>query len=129
MDVAMYLPTHPLRSPGRSTVIVGKSVHNQHIERMWRDVYEGVLGFYYTLFSHLESVNMLDPNNAQHLICLHSVYIPRINRYLQEWQEAWLKHHMRTEHNLSPEQLWTSGLLHLAVSSPRKYLRTLERQV
>ena len=26
VDVAMYLPTHPLCGPGRSTVIVGKSV-------------------------------------------------------------------------------------------------------
>jgi len=34
VDVAMYLLSHPLRGPGRNTVIVGKSVHNQRIERM-----------------------------------------------------------------------------------------------
>ena len=34
VDVSMFLLTHPLRGPGRGTVIVGKSVHNQRIERM-----------------------------------------------------------------------------------------------
>ena len=76
VDVAMYLLTHPLRGPGRSTVIVGKSVHNQRIERMWRDVYKGVLDFYHRFFNHLESIDILDPDNAVHLFlppcCLSS---------------------------------------------------------
>jgi hypothetical protein len=31
------------RGPGKVSMITGKSVHNQRIERMWRDVFQGVL--------------------------------------------------------------------------------------
>jgi hypothetical protein len=117
VDVAMYLLHHPLRGPGRSSVIVGKSVHNQRIERMWRDVYEGVAGFYYALFSHMESVNILDPDDDVHLFSLHTVFLPRINKHLELWRKAWIKHPLRTERNLSPEQLWTVGLQKIAGSS------------
>ena len=80
---------------------------------------EGVLGLYRDLFSHLESIRMLDPNNVLHLFCLHYVFIPRINAHLDTWKVAWIKHPMRSEHNLSPEQLWTAGLNSMAGSSSR----------
>ena len=117
VDVSMYLLDHPLRVPNRCTVIVGKSVHNQRIERLWRDVYEGVVILYHSLFTHLESVHMLDADNDFHLFCLHMVFIPRINKHLKSWQEAWVKHPIRTAHNLSPEQLWTIGLQRIAMTS------------
>ena len=115
-DIAMFLLTHPLRGPGRSTVIAGKSVHNQRIERMWRDVFQGVLSFYRELFYHMEALGMLDADNDLHLFCLHFVFIPRMNRHLITWREAWAKHPMRSEHNFSPEQLWISGLQRIAHS-------------
>ena len=85
-------------------------------QKLWRDVYKGVLDFYHRLFSHLESVHMLDPDNSLNLFCLHAVYLPRINLHLRAWQEARDKHSMRTEHGLTPEQLWTSGLQRIAAS-------------
>ena len=35
---------------------MGRSVHNTRIERLWRDVYEGCLHLYYSIFSHLEFI-------------------------------------------------------------------------
>jgi len=38
------------RGMGRNSVIAGRSVHNQRIERLWRDVRVNVIDFYRTIF-------------------------------------------------------------------------------
>lgn len=90
--------------------MTGKSTHNQRIERLWRDVFQGCLCLFYDLFYHLENCNVLDPNNAIHLWCLHFVYIPIINTHLSNWKNAWARHPLRTEGNHSPLHLWIAGL-------------------
>jgi hypothetical protein len=80
-------------------------------------VFDGVLGFYYNLFYHLESIGMLDPCNDIHIFCLHTVFIPCINHHLSLWKQGWMKHSLRSEHGLSPEQLWTYGLQKISCSS------------
>ena len=112
-QVAMYMLEHPLRGPGRGSMIVGRSIHNQRIERLWRDVFQGVLKFYYGLFYHLEDMGILDPNSDIHLFCLHYAYLARINRHLSMWEDAWNMHPLRTESNNTPVQIWTRGLLAL----------------
>ena len=81
--VSEYMLQHPLRGPGRGSVLVGRSVHNQRVERLWKDVYQNVLKFYKGLFLYLESIMLLDPLNEIHLfpytIC---IFQELINIYL-----------------------------------------------
>ena len=42
-DIVWYIFTHPQSGPDRGNFISGKSVHNQWIERLWVDVYLGVV--------------------------------------------------------------------------------------
>ena len=41
IDVVQYMIHR--RGTGRGSALVGRSVHNQRIERLWRDVYTDVL--------------------------------------------------------------------------------------
>lgn len=109
--VSDYMSTHPLRGPGRGSFITGRSVHNQRIERLWRDVFTSCTGQLYHLFYSMEDEGLLDPIDEVDLFALHFVFLPRINEQLDSFREAYCRHKLRTEHNHTPLQLWTRGLL------------------
>ena len=59
----------------------------------------------------MEDMGLLDPLNEEHLFSLHFVYIPRINRALQHFTSQWNSHPVSSEHQLSPLQIFASGIL------------------
>ena len=109
--VAEYMLRHPRRGPGRGSFIAGRSVHNQRIERLWRDVFSLCIGHLYHMFYTLEEEGLLDPVDEVDLFALHFVFIPRINQQLESFKSAYCRHRLRTEHNRTPLQLWIQGLL------------------
>lgn len=62
-------------------------------------------------FRHLESIGQLDQDQDLHIICLHYVFLSRLNWHLKEFIQMWDRHPLSTEGNRSPQQLWIAGLL------------------
>ena len=100
-----------VQGSGRGSHIAGSSVHNQRIERLWRDVYRCVFSAYHELFYSMEALGILDPVDEVDLFILHCVYLPRINRSLKEFMRAWNLHPIRTERNWSKLQIMINSLV------------------
>ena len=72
---------------GRENVphLTDLSVHNQRIERLWKDVVTYIVQHYRDLFEFMESIGILDPLNECELFALHLVYQPRLDKALKDF--------------------------------------------
>ena len=95
-----------------SCVITGSSVHNERVERLWRDVHRCIASTFADLFRSLESEGYLDPLNEVDLFCLHHIFLPRINRSILQFRESWNHHKLSSEANRTPYQLFLEGMLY-----------------
>ncbi|CAH0546672.1 unnamed protein product [Brassicogethes aeneus] len=109
IGVARYMITE--RGCNRGSFIVGRSVHNQRIERLWSEVNRVVSKQFKQLFLYMEEVQILDEHNEIDLFSLSYVFLPRILRTLNEFIRQWNHHGLSTERNRSPVQIFYAATI------------------
>lgn len=82
--------------------ITGRSVHNQRIEGLWRDMQKEVTQLLYMSFYAMEDAGKLQADDDVHHFDLHTVFLALINQNLTTFVEAWNLHRIRTAHNKTP---------------------------
>ena len=59
----------------------------------------------------MEGQDILNVDNEADLYVLHYTYFPVINKCLNQFTAAYNSHPLSTEHNRTPIQIWTEGVI------------------
>ena len=65
----------------QAAVLVGSSTHNEQIECLWRDVFAD-------LFREMENDGYFNNLDEVDLFCLHTTFLPRINKALDSFVDS-----------------------------------------
>ena len=77
----------------------------------------------------MEEQLLLDPFDEIHLYALQFIYLPRINRSINEFILEWNNHPVRTEYRRTPLQVWVEGFYQQAYSIQPAVRMALDQQV
>ena len=76
------LPSRVRTDKGLENVQITDYMIEKVTDRLWRDLFQGVLSFFYHLFYFLEDENLLDPLNINHIAAVHYTYLHEIDNKL-----------------------------------------------
>jgi hypothetical protein len=73
------------------------------------DVRLKIVETYKRVFWELEATGVLDSESERDIWCLHKVFLPRLNKHLEEFAGDWAYHKMSNNRGKSVLKMWIDG--------------------
>ena len=67
----------------------------------------------------MENIFILDRTNFIDIFCIHTIFLPRIQRALDEFRNGWNHHPLSTAKNKTLYQLWMEGMMNKKLEEQR----------